>query len=499
MTNRGHVFVAHGDLLRLACDSVLVPTDVRFHVRSYWGRWASPGDGMGFHGRRVSEPQEIEGQIVRYVDVGSVESFAEIQWLAEGVHQALSAAAGDLTPGETTPQYGRARPLIGMPVFGVGGGGFDRQRGAAIDAVLHEAGEVTASGMDVAMICLERSDYAAVQSRRSGSSSAWGLTGSQLAEADQLGEFVEKGYAALFLGAGVSTPAGLAGWDQLLFGEIATGVAGLPNDFEMMVRGDPTRAASLLEEKLGPDRFAEELRRHLQTDRHAVGHALLASLRIPEAVTTNVDALYELAANVPFGGGLNVIPWDHQPGRPPWLLKLHGDLVKGDTVFTKEQYESFERDGGPLKAVLQALLLTRHLIFVGYSMRDSDFIHMAQEVARILRDRHATYTTVGTVLALTPLPTPTEDWEHDLNTVLVGDDDPALSAEDARQLEIFLDRVAWRAAHTEASWLLDDRYAALVEQADRPLVGVLKDLRVPSGKRWEPLRRVLSDYGRPEL
>lgn len=35
----GHVFVLHGDLLALACDEVLVPTDLRLDVRPHWKRW----------------------------------------------------------------------------------------------------------------------------------------------------------------------------------------------------------------------------------------------------------------------------------------------------------------------------------------------------------------------------------------------------------------------------------------------------------------------------
>ena len=352
MANWGHVFVAHGDLRTLACDGVLVPTDHRSHVRTYWGRWTSPGAGAVVSHKRISERQEIGGQVVRYVHVGSVESPAKIPWLAEGVRQALTAAAGDVTAGGSTPQNRRVRPLIGMPVFGVGGGGFDRQRGAAIDAVLTEAERATKLGIDVALICWTRSDYAAVQSRRSGSSAAWHLTREQLGHADQLGGFIEKGYVALFLGAGVSTAAGLAGWGQLLL-DIAADLNGLASDFRSIVQDDPALAASLLEENLGPKSFAEELGRRLGTERHALGHALLASLRVPEAVTTNVDALYELAADVPFNKKLSVIPWDRRPGRPPWLLKMHGDLIKGDTVFTKEQFDSFERDNGPLGAILQ--------------------------------------------------------------------------------------------------------------------------------------------------
>jgi hypothetical protein len=485
------VFVAHGDLTRLACDGVLVPTDFRLKVRDDWGRWV-PNNKEIIWCDRVTERRRIKGQWVRYVDVGSAESVAEVAWLVEGVRQALTAATGDFDVQERG-RYGRARPLIGMPVFGTGGGGYNPQRGAAIDAVLTEAGTAAKSGVDIALICWDRSDYTAVQSRRANST--WDLSASQRREADHLGELVRKDYAALFLGAGVSTPAGLAGWDQLLH-DIAADLDGLPKRFDQTVQQDPSRAAMILQSKLGTDGFAEALRNRLTTTEHAIGHALLSSLQIAEAITTNVDNLYELAARVPFGRALRVIPWDREPGRPPWLLKMHGDLIKGHLVFTNEQYRRFERDQGPLGAVLQSLLVTRHLIFVGYSLRDEDFVRWARSVARVLRERGARYTEVGTVLALTPPPEPKEDWERDLRTVVIGDDD-ALNPSHARALEIFLDRVAWQAARTEASWLLDERYAALIEEdEERRLVAALRSLPVPKADRWEPLRQLLIRYGR---
>jgi len=150
----------------------------------------------------------------------------------------------------------------------------------------------------------------------------------------------------------------------------------------------------------------------LTQSRRRATHSLLS------IVTTNLDALYEEAAEVPFASTLAVLPEGRMPGRPPWLLKMHGDLngarSSDDLVFTTEQYSNFERDNGPLGAVLQSLMVTRHLIFVGYSLRDEDFVRLATEVARVLHDRGASYTEVGTVLALTPTGQPRTDWESDL-------------------------------------------------------------------------------------
>ena len=187
------------------------------------------------------------------------------------------------------------------------------------------------------------------------------------------------------------------------------------------------------------------------------------------------DALYELAAEVPFDGGLNVVPWDHVQGHEPWLLKMHGDLDRGNLVFTRSQYQRFMTEDRALGALLQALLITRHLIFVGYSLRDSNFIQLAEEVANVLPanpvDPH-----LGTIIAVTPAAHEDGRLGPALEFVRVGDETSEVSKTDARNLEIFLDRMAWAASRDEASWLLDVRCASLLSSRDRELASDLRSL-----------------------
>ncbi len=496
--NRGHVFVAHGDLLELACDSVLVPTDENFHVGRHWNRWKlSPEDAAQIQWRgRVTEPVTIGDQQVRYVKTGADRPEQDVKWLREGVGAALAAAATDLDT--RVALHRRERPLIAMPIIGVGAGGFDHQRGSALEAVLEEAHDATVLGIDVAVICKTRADYSAVQFKRPDSHWSRDLTDVQLKEADDLGHKVQHGEAALFLGAGVSMAAGLPDWSSLLL-EIAHDSGYRGSGFSALTSSDPLAAASQLQEHLG-EQFRQAIRDHLPDVPYAVGHALLASLRVDEVITTNVDALYEKAAHEPFEGRLKVLPWGRSPGRPPWLLKMHGDLEEGNLVFTAEQYELNDQENGPLGAIVQALLVTRHLVFVGYSLRDADFMRLADEVARILHGRKASHTEVGTVLSVTPTRTPEHPWEHDLHVVQLGDEVDGVSPADARNLEIFLDRMAWRAARVEASWLLDQRYASLLDGDELQLVRALQELEVPDkDPRWHDLRHLLRAYGREDM
>jgi hypothetical protein len=218
-------------------------------------------------------------------------------------------------------------------------------------------------------------------------------------------------------------------------------------------------------------------------------------MRIGEAVTTNFDGLYELAADVPFGGLLSVLPWKRQPGRPPWLLKLHGDLESGDLVVTSEDYRRFARDHRVLGSVVQSLLVTRHLVFVGYSLRDRDFVDLALQVSGALERAGASHRRIGTVLSLAPGSTATEG-VADIKSVNVGDEYPKETLADARMLEIFLDCMAWKAAEGESSWVLDIRYKSLLQdQAEQEFAEQLRSIKVPPGDRWGRLTELLRAYG----
>lgn len=133
----GHVFVVQSDLLKLACDDLLLPTDVNGNVTTAWshvGELQQP-DGWGDDGVRVSGPVDSKdaGPRVRWVNTGSDIKLADIAWLRVGVRQALDAVGS----GETTSTLpGRSKRLVGMPVFGTGAGGFDKIRGAVLDGLL---------------------------------------------------------------------------------------------------------------------------------------------------------------------------------------------------------------------------------------------------------------------------------------------------------------------------------------------------------------------------
>ena len=137
---------------------------------------------------------------MHWVNVGSVPALADVEWLVEGVRQAFDAA-GD-TVHDKSILNGRVRPLVGLPLFGTGAGGYDAVRGEVLDAILTEC-ETAAKrhGYDVVIACRHRSDYAALQARRlGGGADSPALPDGLMAEARRLGDLARTGQLALFLG-----------------------------------------------------------------------------------------------------------------------------------------------------------------------------------------------------------------------------------------------------------------------------------------------------------
>ncbi len=140
------------------------------------------------------------------------------------------------------------------------------------------------------------------------------------------------------------------------------------------------------------------------------------------------------------------------------MLKFHSCVRRPETiVITKTDFEELQHDYGALQAVIESLLLTSHLMFVGFSMADLDFTEAVEKVRKVrARADNDTLPPVATVLALHPRAV-SKQKDFDIVPMLDGEDHP----EAARLLEIFLDRISWEATTHESasdSYLLHPYY-----------------------------------------
>ena len=263
-----HTFVVQADLTKLSCDLILVPTDAWLWVTPHWKGVGKPRKppGWGDTGVRVTdetrEGDSGPGRLMRWVNTGSIPSRAEqrVGWLLEGIRQALDAAGESVHKPHIN---GRARALVGLPLFGTGAGGFNAVRGEVLSGILDECENASARhGYDVVITCWHRSDYAALQGLRLGRGSSFAtLSGELLAHAERLGGLARHGQLTLFLGAGVSQSAGLPSWDSLIqqLAARSRSYAGRPGD---LLKIPVLDAASLLQRDLG-EQFRSRLRAEL--------------------------------------------------------------------------------------------------------------------------------------------------------------------------------------------------------------------------------------------
>jgi len=225
-------------------------------------------------------------------------------------------------------------------------------------------------------------------------------------------------------------------------------------------------------------KLREDIAKRLRVNGVAPTHLLLAALAVRQTVTTNYDTAYERALEANLGPREYRVLTRQIALQPhPWVLKFHGCVKRPETiVITKKDYEGLQQDYGALQAVIESLLLTSHLMFVGFSMTDLDFTQAVEKVRKVrARADNAKLPPVATVLALHPRAVAKQD-DFDMVAMLDGEDDP----EAARLLEIFLDRISWEATtqgSASDSYLLHPEYQDLF--ANNTATMKLRELLAP--------------------
>lgn len=293
------------------------------------------------------------------------------------------------------------------------------------------------------------------------------------------------------MGAGVSIPAGLPTWGGLLRQLATHHRVDITGGFDSLNALDQAQYLQSHIENLGHD-----VSRIVGKNRTpALGHALLAGLGCTEAVTTNYDRLYEAAVKMQRGRSnvATVLPWEHPKSGKQWILKLHGDVENPDSiVLTRQQFVSFDANTRPAGALLQTLLMTRHVLFVGASLTDDNVIRLAYEVEQFRR-HHGLKGSVGTLLDVDNDQVRRELWRGQLTWLSMSG---ATVPERSRTLEIFLDAVAAHASN-DASWLLDERFNGLLD-IDKDLAQAARRLykrAAGAGPEWERLTDALVALG----
>ena len=481
----GHVFIVHGDLRKLCCDAWLMPCGKHSQPNRTWIDWpaevaraiewtAPPAD---WHPERL-RVKKLDGWPDSlpqpYLTNVGADTLRPLEWFIDGAVQFVDKVAAELA-GRSARYGNRARPLLGVPMVGTGYGGAASLSGDVvrllIPALLRCA---TQHQVDIALVAYDEAAFAAAQAFRRNLGNAWPELPAALRRcADRLATLARNGELVLFLGAGVSSPAGLPMWSELLE-QLARSIGMSDEELAGLRRLDYMDQAHILEQRSSdegaPRRLiAQALTRH----HHALGHALLASLPVHEIVTTNYDQLFELAYTSAGGKTLSVLPHAPQAGTTGWILKMHGSIeCPADIVLTRRDYMRYDEQRAALAGIVQAQLLTKQMLFVGFSMADTNFIRIADAVRRALRSAQpsaqptgGTRRAFGVALPLSRNPLLEELWRNDLEWMPMDSGDepggrlPTPVA--ARRLDIFLDYLVAQSSSATA-YLLDPRYDGML-------------------------------------
>jgi hypothetical protein len=125
-------------------------------------------------------------------------------------------------------------------------------------------------------------------------------------------------------------------------------------------------------------------------------------------------------------------------------------------------------------------LITRHMLFVGFSLEDDNFHQIVRAVRRAVQSMREAEgekrEPFGTSLVVSANPLTEELWRGAIHWVPVGESsEPADQKDAARQLEIFLDRLA-AGASSATTHLFDRRYEEVLTDGEKEVRDLLLEL-----------------------
>lgn len=207
---------------------------------------------------------------------------------------------------------------------------------------------------------------------------------------ESLYEDIIKGNSVLFAGAGISTEG--SRYSSPTFYEIIKSKCNYPKTNEDSF---PKVMQHFCDEIDGgyKSRLIHEIIKHIEfftesyttLNETTLFHQLVAEIPyFSTIVTTNWDPFFERELNilVPMVQNRDMVYWDDSDKK---LLKIHGCVTRPHTIIaTQQDYESCIDTNPLIWNKLKDLMATRTFVFTGYSLNDSDFRIIFEEIDKHL-------------------------------------------------------------------------------------------------------------------
>lgn len=206
-----------------------------------------------------------------------------------------------------------------------------------------------------------------------------------------------------YVGAGVSAGAGLPLWDRLLREMIEWSLARLvpladATELNRLIdEKDYLSVADTLVERMGDGRFREFMTGIFRRPNLAPTETqkLLPEIPFATVLTSNYDKLIE-SAYTTVRNSVSIPVYTHldsaelsgalQTGNFH-ILKTHGDIDRiNSIVLSRRQYRRLMHDNQAYKIYLQQMLVSKSLLFLGFSLTDPDLLLILDELRVYFRD-----------------------------------------------------------------------------------------------------------------
>lgn len=227
-------------------------------------------------------------------------------------------------------------------------------------------------------------------------------------------QVLDKPDAVIFIGSGVSRWSELPSWPGLI-GQLADFLESEGLSAELVRReldgGELLQAASYGVDQLTKPQFGQFIRKTCRpaTARPHQIHENLVKLGPTCFITTNYDTLvedalrcwqsdriYRTVTNRQLTETADII----QATASRFVFKPHGDVGDAESVIlTREQYRTLHGNKRHILEAMKTLLVSRPVFFVGFGLRDPDFLYLKDVLASIFegaeRDHYAVISDVS--------------------------------------------------------------------------------------------------------